>query len=294
MSSNGQKHHSSKKDIYDIVVIPSGDAAATKSFKISRNGIIFGSIGVVLLIVIITAAVMLYSPVNDYLPISEQQLTRRYGGQIVDVQHKLISLSEEVLVLREYNRKLRFALGQEAPSDTLLFAGIPDEDEQDFAPAPSSIETEETQNRNTDETSLRKPTVSFVKEFSYKPDFPIISPVASYISRTYQAQSGHEGIDFAGKPGSLIIAPADGYIIFSGWTPDDGYTFVMAHGNGYATVYKHNQSILRKTGEFIKRGETIALLGNSGITSYGPHLHFEVWKDGQSQNPNDYFIASTL
>ena len=66
---------------------------------------------------------------------------------------------------------------------------------------------------------------------------------------------------------------------------------ILSHGSGYFTIYKHNQSLLKSASEFVKRGEPIALLGNSGNTSYGPHLHFELWKDGQPQNPDDYMIA---
>lgn len=293
MSSTERNHHSSKENAYEIIVIPSGDAASTKSIKVLRSNIILGSIAIVLLIMLGTAVLMLYTPVNNYIPISEEQLAHRYGGQLVDVQHKLISLSEEVLILREYNRKLRLALGQNASSDS-SFADLSQQVEQDPTPAESYAAEEEISKKTGTQERITYRSVSFVKEFSYKPNFPIVVPVAGYVSRAFQSENGHIGIDFAGKIGSLIVAPADGYIIFAGWTPDDGFTLVMAHGNGYATVYKHNQSILRKVGEFVKRGEVIALLGNSGITSYGPHLHFEVWKDGQSQNPNEYFIASTL
>ena len=69
---------------------------------------------------------------------------------------------------------------------------------------------------------------------------------------------------------------------------------MISHGGGFLTIYKHNQSVLKTVGEFVKRGEPIALLGNSGRTSFGPHMHFEVWNNGKAQNPNDYMIASEL
>ena len=89
-----------------------------------------------------------------------------------------------------------------------------------------------------------------------------------------------------------MSAAADGYIVFSGWTYDDGNMVIISHGGGYFTIYKHNQSLLKSANDFVKRGQPIALLGNSGNTSYGPHLHFELWKDGQPQNPDEYLIAT--
>lgn len=132
------------------------------------------------------------------------------------------------------------------------------------------------------------------EEVTFRAEFPIIVPAVGYVSRSFESDKGHMGIDYAGKIGSLIVAAADGYIVFAGFTADEGHTIVISHGGGFLTIYKHNQNNLKGTGDFVRRGEPIALLGNSGRTSYGPHLHFEVWNNGRAQNPNDYLIASAL
>jgi murein DD-endopeptidase MepM/ murein hydrolase activator NlpD len=80
-------------------------------------------------------------------------------------------------------------------------------------------------------------------------------------------------------------------VIFSGWTYDDGYMIMIGHGSGYQTSYKHNEALLKEIGARVRRGEPIALLGSSGRTSSGPHLHFEVWKDAVPQDPKDYILA---
>jgi murein DD-endopeptidase MepM/ murein hydrolase activator NlpD len=66
---------------------------------------------------------------------------------------------------------------------------------------------------------------------------------------------------------------------------------MLSHGGGYVTVYKHNQCLFKTAHDYVKRGEVIALLGSSGKTSLGSHLHFEVWKDGIPQDPNEYFLT---
>jgi murein DD-endopeptidase MepM/ murein hydrolase activator NlpD len=91
-----------------------------------------------------------------------------------------------------------------------------------------------------------------------------------------------------------VVAAADGYVVFSGWTYQDGQVLILSHSGGFLTYYKHNQSLLKSANIFVRRGEPIALLGNSGRTSSGPHLHFEVWKDGAPVDPARYLLQTTL
>lgn len=123
-------------------------------------------------------------------------------------------------------------------------------------------------------------------------DLPLTMPVIGYITQEFDPRQQHFGIDFAGKEGIPIYAAADGSVIFAGWTYDDGYMIMIEHGGGYRTTYKHNQALLKSIGEYVRRGETIALLGNSGKLSYGPHLHFEVWKDGIPKDPREFLLTT--
>ena len=120
--------------------------------------------------------------------------------------------------------------------------------------------------------------------------FPAILPTEGYITRGFEPDHNHFGIDIAGKTGNLIVTAADGNIVFSGWTYDDGYIVIVSHASGFMSFYKHNQSLLKSSGSFVRRGEPIATLGNSGIKSSGPHVHFEIWKDGVPVDPSLYMI----
>jgi murein DD-endopeptidase MepM/ murein hydrolase activator NlpD len=124
-----------------------------------------------------------------------------------------------------------------------------------------------------------------------KSRFPLMVPADGFVTQGFDPQSNHFGMDFAGKRGTPVFAAADGHILFSGWTYDDGNILIIAHGGGYVTVYKHNQTLLKTVQNRVSRGEPIALLGTSGRTSLGPHLHFEVWKDGIPQDPNEYLLT---
>jgi len=122
------------------------------------------------------------------------------------------------------------------------------------------------------------------------PQLPLLLPTDGYLSQGFDPAQGHYGMDFAGKRGTPVYAAGDGIVVFSGWTYEDGNMVILAHGGGYMTVYKHTQVVLKGGRGQVRRGEAIALLGTSGKTSLGPHLHFEVWKDGSPQDPNQYLL----
>ena len=85
-----------------------------------------------------------------------------------------------------------------------------------------------------------------------------------------------------------IKASLDGFVIQSDWTMDSGNTIGVQHDNNVITFYKHNSSNLKKTGDKVKAGEAIAIIGNSGELTDGPHLHFEIWYQGKPMNPSDF------
>ena len=98
----------------------------------------------------------------------------------------------------------------------------------------------------------------------------------------------HSGVDIACDPGTPIRATADGIVSHSGWTTGSGYVVVLEHGFGYSTIYAHNRSNTVKVGERVRRGDLIGYVGSTGRTT-GPHVHYEVLKDGKNVNPAPYF-----
>ena len=98
----------------------------------------------------------------------------------------------------------------------------------------------------------------------------------------------HNGVDFAGKPDSPIVVTADGVVRHAGWVPSFGQAILVDHGFGYSTLYAHTTGITVKSGDVVTRGDKIATMGSSGMST-GTHLHYEVWKDGQAVNPRNYF-----
>jgi len=125
-------------------------------------------------------------------------------------------------------------------------------------------------------------------------NIPTYLPVEGFLTTDFRKGDwflpNHLGIDIAASLGSTVHAAADGVVLFANWTEDLGNLIIIYHFNGFITYYGHNHLLLKKENSFVKKGETIALVGNSG-RSTAPHLHFEIWKDGIPVNPKEYLLA---
>lgn len=115
-------------------------------------------------------------------------------------------------------------------------------------------------------------------------------PLNGSISDSINIKGGHYGVDIIAPKDEPVKATLNGTVIFTDWTPDNGNVIHIQHANNLVSVYKHNSVLLKKIGDYVKTGEPIAIIGNSGKLSTGPHLHFELWHKGIVLNPVNYII----
>ena len=122
--------------------------------------------------------------------------------------------------------------------------------------------------------------------------FPLTPPVANgFPTRDFDAQAGHYGIDVAVPEGEFIRAVGAGYVVWADWTQEGGYTIAVQHANGYLSVYKHNKRLLKQLGDRVRAQDPLAVSGNTGTITTGPHLHFEFWRNGLAQGPQSYIAG---
>lgn len=279
---------------FDVVVVPSGEGSKPVRFSAGWWRIGLVAAAVFLACVAITLAILMFTPAMEYLPIPNPALEARYGRQLLETQQQLQALAEDVILLRDYNNQLRHALGQDGTipvsdgrtQDTgRVVMEPPTPQERGLTPVRMSA------SRAGDVTG-DAPAVFTAGGITHpgpegrRLDLPLLLPAEGFVSQGFDRARRHLGMDIAGKRGMPVHAPADGFVVYAGWSYEDGNTLVLSHGSGYMTVYKHCQTNLVAVASAVRRGDVIALLGGSGQTSQGPHLHFEVWKDGVPQDPN--------
>lgn len=114
------------------------------------------------------------------------------------------------------------------------------------------------------------------------------SPISGIVSSPYNPKAEHFGVDIVAKKNEPIKAVADGTVVFADWNQESGYVIAVQHRNNLISVYKHNSALLKKTGSFINAGDIIAIIGNTGELTTGPHLHLEFWYNGNPVDPEDF------
>ncbi len=281
-------HHRSKRRHYTVVLVPNEEASESRSYRFApwqvRTVLIFA----VVLVVAVMLSLLYWTPLAGLLMLPNPQLENRYGKEIVALNERMVTMMEQLLEMRSYNVQLRNALGDRSVADSMRRAGT-------LRPLEHAVPTEDEGTDSQPSGSVSESIggalrTSSVQESPLPIAFPASFPTTGYLTRGFEPDKGHIGIDIAGKAGVTVTAAADGYVVYAGWTQLDGNMLILSHAGGFLTFYKHNQSLARAAGMYVKRGDPIATLGNTGETSQGPHLHFEIWKDGSPRDPSVYLL----
>lgn len=141
--------------------------------------------------------------------------------------------------------------------------------------------------KDFEQSDLALITLTSVKYRELQETF-FFSPLSGFISDHFDARQNHFGVDLVAKTNEPVKSIADGTVIFSSWTQDTGYVIMIQHKGNLISVYKHNAQLYKKVGTFVNGGEIISIVGNSGDMTDGPHLHFELWYNGNPLNPEEF------
>ncbi|MGB1619624.1 MAG: M23 family metallopeptidase [Schleiferiaceae bacterium] len=116
----------------------------------------------------------------------------------------------------------------------------------------------------------------------------LISPIEGIITSGFDKATNHFAVDIAAASNTPVKTCYEGTVIFADWTSETGNIIIVQHENNLLSAYKHNSALLKEVGEFVRSGEAIAIIGNSGENSTGPHLHFELWFEGAPIDPQNF------
>ena len=234
------------------------------------------------MLVIFTSVIIITTPIRNYLP---GYLDVEVRKDIMQNALRADSLERIIYMQGKYLNNVVAILTGTMPVDTVRRVdsasiikadyNIPrSEKEEDFVK-----ETYEKEKYNL--TSLNPNTLPTNVIFFYK-------PVKGVVSSAYDASKNHFGIDLVGAPRENVFATLEGTVIFTAFDPQFGNIIQLQHRNGFVSIYKHNELLLKRMGDKVVAGEAIAIIGNTGELSTGPHLHFELWHNGIPVNPEDY------
>ena len=173
-----------------------------------------------------------------------------------------------VYTLRDTTRNYKSITFKNSPEDSILRAQIENDERYNLTLGP--VESE---------------SVTSIAGLHFFP------PVKGIVSGKFDPRSKHFGTDIVTKPKSPVDAALDGTVIFTGWTMETGFVIQVQHSNNIVSVYKHNASLLKSTGDMVRTGEAISIVGDSGeLYTSGPHLHFEIWYKGRPLDPEEHII----
>lgn len=247
----------------------------------------------VFLVLIITIIILLFAftPIKRYLP---GYTTTTKNGDLYKIEKRIIALEKEVNAREIYLKSVRNALTNNVEYNVEKTDGEEDGNQL----AESSKEKIET---NAEDYQLRREVergkfagndgeiTSNIGTVNRSIDqMFFIPPLKGTTSAGFRPDKKHYGIDIVAPRNTAIKAVADGVVITSDWTYDTGNVIAVQHENNIISFYKHNSVLLKKVGSFVKAGEAVAIIGNTGELTDGPHLHFELWYNGNPVNPAEY------
>jgi len=267
---------------YRLVILNESTFEEKISFKLSRlNVFVTGSLCIIGLIGL-TILLIAFTPLREYIPgYSSTKLKR----QATELTYKTDSLVNTLNYTNRYLDNIRMVLrgdieNTEINRDSLF---------EQFKIDPSSVDLNPIK-----EDSLLRAEVALEDKYnlfeknSDKSNLGLFPPLSGTLSEKFNRDKKHYAVDIVAPKDTPIKAVAKGIVIFAEWTSETGYVIILEHKEGLLSVYKHNGSLSKSQGEIVRAGEVIASVGNTGEFTTGPHLHFELWDNGNPVNPLDF------
>ena len=256
----------------------------TISFNYARIILI---LTVFFILTLLLAIYLVSTALNQWLdPRYAQSLANR---QLIDLSMRVDSMTFELNAKDRYVNNIRLILeGKDSlysalsdPSSELGF-------NEDVVLASGYAEVDSQFRANYEQSDLG--LVQYLDaEASELREMYLFKPIEGIVTDGFDPAADHFGTDLVAKENEPIKSIADGIVIFSSWTLEGGYVIGIQHTRGnLISIYKHNSDLLKNVGNFVTRGEIIAIIGNTGELTSGPHLHFELWHRGNAINPEDY------
>lgn len=265
---------------YRLVILNEETFEERFSFKLNRLNVFIFTVLSSLFLIITTTVIIAFTPLREYIPGYSSTTLKKKAANLA---YQTDSLQQVISVNDQYLASIKKVLTGDVKTVEFNKDSIIEVAKTD----PSVLV------RISRKDSLLREQVE--KEDKYNPlaaqqvqKYVLFAPVKGTITEPYDSKAKHYAVDVVTIKDSPVKAVADGTVIFAEWTVATGYVIIVKHGNDLISVYKHNGLLTKGQGEVVKGGEVIAIVGNTGELTTGPHLHFELWRDGFPINPTSF------
>ena len=250
--------------------------------KLSRTNVFLMGTFISLIIVSITTSIIFFTPVREYIPGYD---TTKMRTQAINNLERLDSLINQFSINENYLEAVFQTINGEDYKN--IYTNESQRISVDLSELDMSLRVEDSILRKVVE---REDKFNVIESETQKLNLEMSPPVRGIIIESFDVSIKHYGIDIVLKEQTPVKAVADGIVLLSEWTIDSGHTVIVYHKDQLTSVYKHNYLSKVKTGDYVKQGQVVALSGNTGELTSGPHLHFELWDSNGPINPEDFII----
>lgn len=268
---------------YKLTIVNENTLEEVVGLRVSKLNGLSVLISTLMILFVIAACIIAFTPLRNYLP---GYMNSEVRGQIVDNALRVDSLRQIVEKQNMYIMNIQDIFRGTVHVDT-----IQSMDSLTAIRSDSLIERtkQEDEFRRQYEDTEKYNLTSIVEDRGAQ-GLIFYRPTRGMLTSGFEPDNKHYGVDIAANPNESVLAALDGTVILSTYTAETGYLIGVQHNQDFITIYKHCGSLLKKEGDKVSGGEVIALVGNTGVHTTGPHLHFELWHKGQAVNPEKYIV----
>ena len=267
---------------YRLVILNEDTFEERFAIKLTRLNVFVLMSASAIILIVLTTVLIAFTPLREYIPgYSSTALKKRATA----LTYKTDSLQQALHMNEQYLESIKRVLTGDVSTvefnkDSIINAAQLDASHYDLNPSKEDSLLRAKVDKE-DKYNLFESATSRV-------NFVLFPPVKGTISLPYSVEEKHYAVDVVVVKDTPVKAAADGTVVLAEWTTQTGYVIVIDHGNGLISAYKHNASLTKEQGDLVKAGEVIALSGNTGELTTGPHLHFELWSDGYPIDPTTF------
>jgi len=273
---------------YRLVFMTDDTLEERITFRLSRMNVFVALGTLAIVLIFLTSILIAFTPLREYIPgYTSVGLTKK----LYRLQIKTDSIERDLVNKERFIQNLRDIIDGK------------DLSEDKPAPRDTMKRYDNIRLRRSPEDSLLRLDIESQTKYSlYKMEtrenagqkkaslggILFFTPLKGIITNEFNPAGKHYGVDIVSKKDEAVKAVLDGTVLFSNWTLETGYVIVIQHSRNIVSVYKHNAALLKASGDYVRAGEPIAIVGETGELANGPHLHLELWNDGTALNPKDY------